>query len=171
MSEATEEIARLEAQETARTAERSSLRDERKAQELLAAGRKERAALAARLESELRDARAALAKSEQQVADLAKAGEVQKLLEGLGARLTPADAAAKGKRYAPPQRRSDTRRRQAPDTRRHGWRFSATTRTGELEFRHRGATPPVSTPAKRLEVLAQHAEVHIVTALQLVNKR
>ena len=102
LSEATEEIARLEAQETARTAELSSLRDEHKDLELLAAGLKERAALAARLESELRDARAALAKSEQQVADLqaqlAKAGDVQQLLSTLEARLTPAGAAPKGKR-------------------------------------------------------------------------
>lgn len=102
LSEATEEIARLEAQDLARTAELSSLRDEHKALELQAAGLKERAALAARLESELRDARAALAKSEQQVADLqaqlAKAGDVQKLLKGLEARLAPAGAAAKGKR-------------------------------------------------------------------------
>lgn len=102
LSEATEEIARLEAQGTAQAAELSSLRDEHKALELQAAGLKERADQAARLESELRDARAALAKSEQQVANLqaqlTKAGDVQKLLEGLEARLTPAGAAAKGKR-------------------------------------------------------------------------
>lgn len=102
LSEATEEIARLEAQETSRTAELSSLRDEHKALELQAAGLKERADQAARLELELRDARAALAKSEQQVADLqaqlAKAGDVQQLLSTLEARLTPAGAAPKGKR-------------------------------------------------------------------------
>lgn len=102
LSEATEEIARLEAQGTASAAELSSLRDEHKALELQAAGLKERADQAARLESELRDARAALAKSEQQVANLqaqlAKAGDVQKLLEGLEARLAPAGAAVKGKR-------------------------------------------------------------------------
>lgn len=102
LSEATEEIARLEAQGTARAAELSSLRDEHKALELQAAGLKERADQAARLESELRDVRAALAKSEQQVANLqaqlTKAGDVQKLLEGLEARLAPAGAATKGKK-------------------------------------------------------------------------
>ena len=69
---------------------------------LLAAGLKERAALAARLESELRDARAAQAKSEQQATDLqaqlAKAGDVQKLLAGLEARLAPPGATAKDKK-------------------------------------------------------------------------
>ncbi|WP_374407282.1 hypothetical protein [Hydrogenophaga sp.] len=68
LSEATGEIARLEALGTTRAGELSSLRDEHKALELQAAGLKERADQAARLESELRDARAALAKSEQQVA-------------------------------------------------------------------------------------------------------
>ncbi|PKO32781.1 MAG: DNA-binding protein [Betaproteobacteria bacterium HGW-Betaproteobacteria-9] len=101
LSEATEEIARLEAQDLAKAAELSSLRDEHKTLELLAAGLKERAALAARLESELRDARAALAKSEQQVTDLqaqlVKAGDVQKLLSNLEARLGTAGVVPKGK--------------------------------------------------------------------------
>ncbi len=56
----------------------------------------------ARLESELRDARAAQAKSEQQATDLqaqlAKAGDVQKLLAGLEARLAPPGATAKDKK-------------------------------------------------------------------------
>jgi chromosome segregation ATPase len=87
LSEATEEIARLEAQDAARADELAALREANRALELKVGRLEERAEHAARMEAELRETRSALAKTEQQVIDLqgqlAKAGDVQQQLASL----------------------------------------------------------------------------------------
>lgn len=87
LSEATEEIARLEAEGVSRTEELEALRGANRALELKVGRLEERAEQATRLEVELRDLRVALAKAEQQVLDLqdqlAKAGDVQQQLANI----------------------------------------------------------------------------------------
>ena len=84
LSEATEEIARLEALGSSRAEELETLREANRALELQAGRLEERAEQATRFEDELREVRMALAKAEQQVLDLrdqlAKAGDVQQQL-------------------------------------------------------------------------------------------
>jgi chromosome segregation ATPase len=91
LSEATEEIARLEAQDAARADELAALREANRALELKVGRLEERAHHATRIEAELRETRAALAKAEQQAIDLqgqlAKAGDVQQQLANLERRL------------------------------------------------------------------------------------
>ena len=87
LSEATEEIARLEALSSSRTEELEALREANRALELKVGRLEERAEQATRFEDELREARAALSKAEQQVLDLrdqlAKAGDVQQQLANI----------------------------------------------------------------------------------------
>ena len=87
LSEATEEIARLEALGSSRAEELETLREANRALELQAGRLEERAEQATRLEVELRDLRVALAKAEQQALDLqdqlAKAGDVQQQLANI----------------------------------------------------------------------------------------
>ena len=87
LSEATEEIARLEALGSSRAEELETLREANRALELQAGRLEERAEQATRFEDELREARMALAKAEQQVLDLqdqlAKAGDVQQQLANI----------------------------------------------------------------------------------------
>ncbi len=100
LAEATEEIARLEAQDGARADELAALREANRALELKVGRLEERAEHATRMEGELREARAVLAKAEQQVIDLqdqlAKAGDVQRQLASLEERLAAAGVAPKG---------------------------------------------------------------------------
>lgn len=100
LSEATEEIARLEAQDAACADELAVLRDANRALELKVGRLEERAEHATRMESELREVRATLAKAEQQVinlqAQLAKAGDVQQQLARLEERLVVAGGAPNG---------------------------------------------------------------------------
>jgi len=76
------------------------LRETNRALELKAGRLEERAEHATRMEVELREARAALAKAEQQVIDLqgqlATAGDVQRQLASLEERLAAAGVAPKG---------------------------------------------------------------------------
>ncbi|MBN0119958.1 DNA-binding protein, partial [Pseudomonas aeruginosa] len=99
---ATEEIVRLEAQDAVRTDELVGQREANRALELKVSRLEERAEHATRMEAELREARAALAKAEQQVIDLqgqlAKAGDVQQQLASLEARLAVAGVAPKAVR-------------------------------------------------------------------------
>ena len=87
LSEATEEIARLEALGSSRAEELETLREANRALELHAGRLEERAEQATRFEDELREVRMALAKAEQQVLDLrdqlAKAGDVQQQLANI----------------------------------------------------------------------------------------
>ena len=87
LSEATEEIARLEALGSSRAEELETLREANRALELKVGRLEERAEQATRLEVELRDLRVALAKAEQQALDLqdqlAKAGDVQQQLANI----------------------------------------------------------------------------------------
>ena len=87
LSEATEEIARLEALGSSRAEELETLREANRALELQAGRLEERAEQATRFEDELREVRMALAKAEQQVLDLrdqlAKAGDVQQQLANI----------------------------------------------------------------------------------------
>ena len=87
LSEATEEIARLEALGLSRAEELETLREVNRALELKVGRLEERAEQITRFEDELREARAALAKAEQQVLDLrdqlAKAGDVQQQLANI----------------------------------------------------------------------------------------
>ena len=102
LSEATEEIARLEAQDAARADELAALREANRALELKVGRLEERAEHATRMEAELRETRSALAKAEQQVIDLqgqlAKAGDVQQQLASLEERLAAAGVAPKAKK-------------------------------------------------------------------------
>lgn len=101
LSEATEEIARLEALGTSRAEELETLREANRALELKVGRLEERAEQAARLEVELRDLRVTLAKAEQQVLDLqdqlSKAGDVQRQIASLEARLAGSGVAPKSK--------------------------------------------------------------------------
>ncbi len=87
LSEATEEIARLEALGSSRAEELETLREANRALELKVGRLEERAEQSTRFEDELREARMALAKAEQQVLDLrdqlAKAGDVQQQLANI----------------------------------------------------------------------------------------
>lgn len=87
LSEATEEVARLEALGSSRAEELETLREANRALELKVGRLEERAEQATRLEVELRDLRVALAKAEQQALDLqdqlAKAGDVQQQLANI----------------------------------------------------------------------------------------
>ena len=87
LSEATEEIARLEALGSSRAEELETLREANRALELKVGRLEERAEQATRFEDELREVRMALAKAEQQVLDLrdqlAKAGDVQQQLANI----------------------------------------------------------------------------------------
>ncbi|MBN0364870.1 DNA-binding protein, partial [Pseudomonas aeruginosa] len=80
--------------------ELAALREANRALELKVGRLEERAEHATRMEVELREARAALAKAEQQVIDLqaqlAKAGDVQQQLASLEERLAAAGVAPKG---------------------------------------------------------------------------
>ncbi len=87
LSEATEEIARMEALGSSRAEELETLREANRALELKVGRLEERAEQATRFEDELREGRIALAKAEQQVLDLrdqlAKAGDVQQQLANI----------------------------------------------------------------------------------------
>ena len=87
LSEATEEIARLEALGSSRAEELETLREANRALELKVGRLEERAEQATRFEDELREERMALAKAEQQVLDLrdqlANAGDVQQQLANI----------------------------------------------------------------------------------------
>ena len=100
LSEATEEIARLEAEGVSRTEELEVLRGSNRALELKVGRLEERAEQATRFETDLREVRVALAKAEQQVLDLqdqlTKAGDVQQQIASLEARLAVAGVAPKG---------------------------------------------------------------------------
>ncbi|MBS1210290.1 MAG: KrfA [Proteobacteria bacterium] len=100
LSEATEEIARLEAEGVSRTEELEALRGANRALELKVGRLEERAEQATRFETDLREVRVALAKAEQQVLDLqdqlAKASDVQQQIASLEARLAVAGVASKG---------------------------------------------------------------------------
>ncbi len=101
LSEATEEIARLEVLSSSRTEELEALREANRALELKVGRLEERAEQATRFEDELREARAGLSKAEQQVLDLrdqlAKAGDVQQQIASLESRLEAAGVARKTK--------------------------------------------------------------------------
>ena len=101
LSEATEEIARLEVLSSSRTEELEALREANRALELKVGRLEERAEQATRFEDELREARAGLSKAEQQVLDLrdqlAKAGDVQQQIASHEWRLEAAGVARKTK--------------------------------------------------------------------------
>jgi len=92
LSEATEEIARLEARDVARTEELAVLNEANRALELKIVRLEERAEHAMRMEAELREARVTLAKDEQRIIDLqsqlAKAENFQQQLASLEERLS-----------------------------------------------------------------------------------
>lgn len=102
LAEATEEIARLEAQDAARADELVTLREVNRGLELKIGRLEERVEHMTRMEAELRDTRAALAKAEQQVTDLQgqliKAGDVQRQLASLEDRLAAAGVTSKAKK-------------------------------------------------------------------------
>lgn len=99
LSEATEEIARLEAQDSAKDEEITALKSANRELELKVERLEERVQRSAEIEVNLTEARSALAKAEQQVVDLqsqlSKAGDVQQQLASLEKRLLPGAAAAK----------------------------------------------------------------------------
>lgn len=99
LSEATEEIARLEAQDSAKDEEITALKSANRDLELKVERLEERVQRSAEIEVNLTEARSALAKAEQQVVDLqsqlSKAGDVQQQLASLEKRLLPGAAAAK----------------------------------------------------------------------------
>lgn len=102
LSEATEEIARLETQGSAKDEEVAALKSANRDFELKVGRLEERVQRATETEVNLTEARSALAKAEQQVVDLqaqlSKAGDVQQQLANLEKRLLPVAEPVKTKR-------------------------------------------------------------------------
>jgi len=102
LSEATEEIVRLEAQNSAKDEEITALKSANRDFELKVGRLEERVQRTTETEVNLTEARSALAKAEQQVVDLhaqlSKAGDVQQQLANLEKRLLPGADTVKSKR-------------------------------------------------------------------------
>lgn len=102
LSEATEEIARLETQGSAKDEEIAALKSANRDFELKVGRLEERVQRTTETEVNLTEARSALAKAEQQVVDLqaqlSKAGDVQQQLANLEKRLLPVAEPVKAKR-------------------------------------------------------------------------
>lgn len=102
LSEATEEIVRLEAQDSAKDEEITALKSANRDFEHKVERLEERVLRSAEIEVNLTESRSALAKAEQQVVDLhaqlSKAGDVQQQLANLEKRLLPGADTVKSKR-------------------------------------------------------------------------